>query len=122
MWPRRSRALASLTKSISIKNKSKFENVEQDYFEGIKRILSRNTLLTYPDFNETFKIHTDASTFQLGAVISQKGKPIAFYSREITGYQKRCTVTERKILIIVETLGEFRTTLLGKNLIIYNDH
>ena len=32
-----------------------------------------DTLLTYPGFNETFKIHTDASAFQLGAVISQKG-------------------------------------------------
>ena len=35
--------------------------------------MAHNTLLTYPDFNETFKIHTNASAFQLGAVISQKG-------------------------------------------------
>ena len=42
------------------------------------------TLLTYPDFNETFKVHNDDSAFQLGAVITQKGKPIAFYSRKPT--------------------------------------
>ena len=62
--------------------------VEQDTFDKIKRIVAHDTLLTYPDFNETFKIHTDASAFQLGAVIIQKGKTIAFYSRKLTDAQK----------------------------------
>ena len=39
------------------------------YFRKIKRIVDRDTLSTYPDFHETFIIHTDASAFQLGAVI-----------------------------------------------------
>ena len=34
-------------------------------------------LSTYVDFNETFKIHTNSSAFELGAVISHKVKPIA---------------------------------------------
>ena len=40
-------------------------NVEQYAFDGIKRIVDRDTLLTYPDLNEIFRIHTDASAFQL---------------------------------------------------------
>ena len=36
------------------------------------QIVARDTLLTYPDFIDTLKIHTDASLFQLGAVINQK--------------------------------------------------
>ena len=28
-------------------------------------------MLIFPDFNEVFEIHTDASEFQLGSVISQ---------------------------------------------------
>ena len=47
----------------------------------------RDNLLTYPDFNETFKINTDTSAFQLGAVIKQKDKPIAFYIRKLTDSQ-----------------------------------
>ena len=65
--------------------------------------MARETLLTYPDFNENFKIHTNASDFKLGAVIHPKGKPIAFYIRKRTEYQQRYTVTERELLSIIET-------------------
>ena len=64
MWPRRSHTLAPLTKLTSIKKKFKWTKFEQDAFNGIKRIVARNILFTYPDFNETFKIHNDASMFQ----------------------------------------------------------
>ena len=85
MWPKRSHTLAPFTRLMSTKREFKCTQVEQDAFEKIKRIVARNTLLTYPDFNETFKIHTDDSLFQLGVVISQKDKPIAFYSIKLTG-------------------------------------
>ena len=38
-------------------------------FDEIKRIVARNNLLIYPDFNKRFDIYTDASDSQLGAVI-----------------------------------------------------
>ena len=57
--------------------------------------MSRDTLLTYTHFNETFKIHTDARALQLGAVISKKDKTIAFCSRKITDAQQRYIVIER---------------------------
>ena len=87
MWPRRSHKLAPLTRLPSIKHRFKCTKVEQDDFEKPKRIVARDTLLTYLYFNETFKIHTDASAFQVGAVISQKGKHIAFYSIKLNGAQ-----------------------------------
>ena len=55
----------------------------QKCFDAIKCVIGREVLLGYLDFNAPFEIHTDASKFQLGAVISQKGKPIAFYSRRL---------------------------------------
>ena len=48
-------------------------------FDAIKRVIGREVLLAYPEFNAPFEIHTDASKLQIGAVISKKGKPIAFY-------------------------------------------
>ena len=37
-----------------------------------------DNLLTYPNFTETFKIHSDASAFKVEVVIIQRGKLIAF--------------------------------------------
>ena len=65
MCPRRSHMLAPLTKLTYIKIIFKCIQVKQYSYDKIKRIAAQDTLLTYPDFNETFKIHTDASMFQL---------------------------------------------------------
>ena len=122
MWLRQSHTLAALTRSMYIKREFKWTQVKQDAFEEIKRIMACDTLLTYQYFNETFKIHADDSAFQLGAVISQKDKPIAFYSRKLNDNQHGYTVIEIERLSIVETLNNFRTILLGQKLRIYTDH
>ena len=88
MWPRRSHTLAPLTKLTPINRKFKWTKVEQDAFDKIKRIVTRDALLNYPDFNEIFIIHTNASTFRLGTGISRRGKPIALYSRKLTDAQQ----------------------------------
>ena len=88
MWPRWSHMFGPLTKITPNKRNFKWTKIEQDAFDEIKRIVARYNLLTYPDFNETFKIHTDASDFQLEAVVIQKGKLVAFYSRKLTYSQK----------------------------------
>ena len=122
MWPRRAHVLAPLTKLTSKKNKFVWTTVEQEAFDEMKRIIGRDALLAYPDFDDEFIIHTDASKTQLGAVISQKGRPIAFYSRKLSDAQTRYTTTERELLSIVETLKEFRNILLGQKVKIYTDH
>ena len=88
MWPRRSYILDPLTKLVSIIRKFQCTQVKQDDFEKIKWIMDHDTLLTYSYLNETFKIHTNASNFQLGGVKSQKNKSIAFYSRKLTDAHK----------------------------------
>ena len=122
MWPRRSEILAPLTALTSSKVKWKWEEEHDKAFREIKKVMARETLLAFPDFNKRFTIHTDASKTQLGAVISQEGKPIAFYSRKLNPAQTRYTTTERELLSIVETLKEFRNILFGQELEVYTDH
>ena len=54
--------------------------------------------------NKPFEIHTDASDYQLGVVISQEVKPIAFFSRKLNKAQKNYTTTEKELLSIVECI------------------
>ena len=85
-------------------------------------MIGREVLLGCPDFNDPFEVHTDAWKLQLGAVISQKGKPIAFYSRKMNSAQHNYNTTEKEVLSIVDTLKEFRNILLGHQITIYTDH
>lgn len=116
MWRRRSHVLTSTNRPW------KWEKEHREAFENSKKIISTNAILAFPNFDEEFVIYTDASKYQLGGVITQKGRPLAFYSRKLTDAQTRYTTTERELLSIVETLKEFRTILLGQKLKVYTDH
>jgi transposase InsO family protein len=122
MWVRRSHLLAPLAALTSKKAKWKWTEEHENAFRKMKAVISREVMLAYPDFSKPFEIHTDASHTQLGAVISQDGKPIAFYSRKLNPAQTRYTTTERELLSIVETLKEYRNILLGHEIIVYTDH
>ena len=63
-------------------------------------------LLAYPYFNAPFEILTDASKLQIGTVIPQKGKPIAFYSQKINSAQQNYTTTDKELLSIVASIKE----------------
>jgi hypothetical protein len=122
MWKGRSTLLAPLTALTSKGKPFKWEPEHTKCFDAIKRVIGREVLLAYPDFNAPFEIHTDASKTQLGAVISQGGKPIAFFSRKLNSAQLNYTVTEKELLSIVETLKEFRNILLGHTITVHTDH
>ena len=94
----------------------------QNAFDEMKQVISRETLLAYPNFEEVFDIHMDASLYQLGAYILQNGKPIDFYSRKVNPALTRYTTTERELLFIVEVLKEFRNILLGQQIRVYANH
>ena len=94
MWIKRSHVLAPLAELTSKNKQFKWGEKQSKAFALAKRIIAREVMLAYPDFNKPFQIHTDASHCQLGAVISQEGKPIAFYSRKLNDAQTRYMTTE----------------------------
>jgi hypothetical protein len=122
MWAKRSHMLAPLTSMTSATDIWKWTDEHQKAFKNAKWMLAAKVLLAYPDFNAPFQIHTDASDLQLGAVISQNNKPIAFYSRKLNPAQRNYTTTERELLAILETLKEFKNILLGQEIIVHTDH
>ncbi len=87
MWLKRSELLAPLLALLSTKIKYKWSEWEQKAFDAIKWHVSMQTLLTYPDFAQPFDIYINASDIQLGAIISQAGKPIAYYLCKLTSCQ-----------------------------------
>jgi hypothetical protein len=97
MWARRSKMLAPLTDLVrecgetktTRKNKTKkqpwrWDLIHQQAFNNIKAAIAKETVLAYPDFSKPFEIYTEASSMQLGAVITQDNRPVAFSSRKLS--------------------------------------
>ena len=116
MWPRRSHILAPLNDLAGLRNIKpwKWTDIAQQAFLAAKTMLIKEAMLNYPDFTKPFHIHSDASDLQLGAVISQNGKPLAYYTRKLNSAQQNYTVGEKELLGIVEGLKAFENILRGQ--------
>jgi hypothetical protein len=121
MWPRRAHLLATLT-SLTGKGKFQWLPEHQKAFDRMKALLSVDCMLRYPNHNKPFHIYTDASDYQMGAVIIQEHELVAYFSRKLTSAQRNYTTIEKELLSVVEVLKEFRTMLYGTDLTIHMDH
>jgi hypothetical protein len=117
LWARQSNVLAPLTslvgecgqtKSAKAKGTKKvpwhWDEVHQRAFNHVKATIVKDVVLAYPDYSKVFKIYTDASSKQLGAVITQDSSPIAFFSRKLSDTQHKFSVTKIELLAIVKIL------------------
>eukprot|EP00804_Cyclotella_cryptica_P011980 CCRYP_004452-RA/>CCRYP_004452-RA protein AED:0.26 eAED:0.42 QI:0/0/0/1/0/0/3/0/454 len=113
IWARRTEILAPLTNLVDI---------YQQAFDTVKATIARDVTLVYPDYSQGFDIYTDSSKYQLGAVITQNNRPLAFFSRKLSQAQQKYRVTEQELLARVETLKEFKGMLWGQQITVYTDH
>jgi hypothetical protein len=122
MWPWQLHFLAPLT-GLTSKGKFTWTTRHQEAFNTMKALIAEDVMLCYLDHNLPFHIYTDASDYQLGAMIMQNNKLVAYYSRKLNPTQCNYTTMEKKLLSIIETLKEFFTMLYGaKELHVYTSH
>jgi hypothetical protein len=70
----------------------------------MKATIAKDVVLAYPDYSKIFEIYTDASSKQIGAVITQDNRPIAFFSWRLSNMQCKYSITKIKLLAIGKTL------------------
>jgi hypothetical protein len=96
--------------------------VHQRAFDHVKATIAKEVVLACPDNSTVFGIYTDASSKQLGAVITHESRPIVFFSRKLSTMQRKYSVTDIELLAIVKTLKEFKEMLWGQSIKVYSDH
>ena len=82
-------------------------------------MIAKEALLSYPDFNKEFHVFRNASDYQLGTVIMQNDKPLAFYTRKMNQAQQKYTTGKQELLSIVKTLKSFKNILLGQRIVVH---
>ncbi len=78
--------------------------------------------MAYPDYTKAFEIYTDTSSKQIGAVITQDNRPLAFFSWKLFHTQLKYSIIEIELLAIVKILKEFKGMLWGQNIKVLADH
>ena len=132
LWTRHSEVLAPLTTLVgecghtktTRKNKTKkkpwyWNDEHQKAFDLVKATIARDVALAYPNYSQEFDIYTDGSKTQLGVVITQHNRPIAFFSRKLSQAQHKYSITKIELLAICETLKEFKGMLWGQRIKLY---
>ncbi len=79
-----------------------WDEVYQRAFNHLKATIAIDVVFAYPDYSKVFEIYTDASSKQLGAVITQDNRPIAFFSQKLSNKQRKYSITAFELLAIAE--------------------
>nr|GEW71787.1 putative reverse transcriptase domain-containing protein [Tanacetum cinerariifolium] len=79
-------------------------------------------VLALPDGPEDFIVYYDASRIRLGCLLMQRGKAIAYASRQFKIYENNYTTLDLEFNVVVFTLKIWRHYLYGTKSVIYTDH
>ncbi|KAL4149788.1 hypothetical protein QTP88_003652 [Uroleucon formosanum] len=104
----------------------KWTDLCQEAFDELKKILTTEPLLQYPDFTRTFNLTCDASNYAIGCVLSQgpigTDPPIAYASRTLNRAELNYNTTEKELCAIIWGVTQFRPYLFGQKFNIVTDH
>ncbi|GKB30202.1 putative reverse transcriptase domain-containing protein, partial [Tanacetum coccineum] len=95
---------------------------EELYAKFSKYNLCNAPILSLPDGVEDFVVYCDASNQGLGCVLMQRGKVIAYASRQLKIHEKNYTTHDLELGAVVFALKTWRHYLYGTKSVIYTDH
>lgn len=112
------KALTQLLKKNTV---YKWSSVTEQAFQILKKALATAPVLAIPDFNKQFTVDTDASDCGIGAVLHQRGHPIAFLSKPLGPKNSGLSTCEKEYLAILMAVEHWRPYLQHSEFIIRTD-
>jgi hypothetical protein len=107
----------------------KWEERQEQAFEGLKQVILKEPILAIPDPEKQFEVETDASDYAIGGQLGQrddKGRlhPIAFFSKKLNGPELNYQIHDKELMAIIEAFKEWKPHLSGTThqVQVYTDH
>ena len=91
-------------------------------FQKIKTLLTTAPILALPVEGEGFVVYCDASRIGLGCVLMQKGKVIAYASRQLKVHEKNYPIHDLELAAVVFALKIWRHYLYCVHCEVFTDH
>ncbi|KAI3778829.1 hypothetical protein L2E82_08214 [Cichorium intybus] len=117
-----SRIAVPLTRLTRKEEQFRWQEEQERAFATLKEKLCNAPVLTLPDGTEDFEVYSDASHRGLGCVLMQRGKVIAYASRQLKDPEKKYTTHDLELAAIVFALKIWRHYLYGTKCKLFTDH
>ena len=96
-------------------------------FEKVKKLLCEAPVLCLFDMAKPIVVHTDASDYGIGAVLSHvmedgSEKPVCFASRTLSSAERNYATVEKEGLALVYAVRKFHQFLFGNQFVLITDH
>ncbi|GJV18918.1 transposon ty3-G gag-pol polyprotein [Tanacetum coccineum] len=95
-------------------------------FCQLKRALTTTPTLGLPDWSKSFTVECDASGVGIGAILTQQGRPITYYSAPLKGSMLAWSTYEkeiaRDIVLSRRRSRKWKSYLLGQPFVVKTDH
>ena len=95
---------------------------QQKSFDKLKELCTTAPVLAFYDVKKDVVIQCDASSYALGGVLLQEGRPVAYTSRALTETESRYAQIEKEMLAIVHSCRKFHHYVFGKTVHVESDH
>ncbi|GJW40188.1 putative reverse transcriptase domain-containing protein [Tanacetum coccineum] len=111
-----------LTKLTQKSVKYDWEEKEEAAFQLLKQKLYSAPILALPKGSKNFMVYCDASHKGLGVLLMQKGKVIAYASRQLKIHEKNYMTHDLELRAVVFALKIWRHYLYGTKCFVFTDH
>jgi hypothetical protein len=91
-------------------------------FHTLIDMLTHAPLLQFLDFGKTFELKCDASGIGIGGVLLQEGKPMAYFSENLSRPSLNYETYDKELYVLVRDLETWQHYLWPKEFVIHSDH
>ena len=98
----------------------------EQIFRQLMEALVSDPILSFPDFERKFILHTDACETSIGYILAQvkedRETAIAFGGRALNSHEARFPTFKKKALAVVSGIKHFHHYLYGRSFTVYTDN
>ena len=99
-----------------------WDAIHDEAVTRLKKIVSNAPTLRLFDPRLPITITVDASSYGLGAALTQQGQPVEYASRTLTSTQQRYTQSEKEMLAVQFGLERFHQYVHGQTITVETNH